>query len=427
MDFDLIKVIFIAIGGMIGGGIFILNGYSVYNLGYNSIYQWIIGFIITALICFSFIILNLKYTNDSGALNFISHLIKNNGIKTSIMIIILISYITITSVYTMSASEYICKYFNSEYYKVIGSFIIAICLLLNNFPDKIFNNIIVGFVFVKLILLISIIVIGLILPSNNNNNNNNNIIQNINPSSQVALFPILGSIFFYSITSFLTYEGFEFISNHSHKLKNKQFRIPLAYIISILIVATVYIGLAFVTKKHIFNLLNKQNYFSSFLILVESYGLKKYGSLIIVMIVILANLSAINATYSTIDMFVEKFFKSLKNKIIKKINRKVKLPFFKNERSVFIYIFSILIILFLFLPKIFLTNMSSLLFLLFFSFISFIGIKYTYYTKKQKEIITIFNRQIPFSLSYLIQFLMITISIISIITIGYSNIKLFIR
>ncbi len=419
MNYSLIKAIFMAIGGMIGGGIFLLNGFNVYKLGFKSIYSWLIGAIIALVFSFSFIILNLRYHGTSGSLDFSDKLIQNVNLKSIIILFIIIAYVIITSVYTLSSGEYIAKYVNSQKVKTIGIILLIICLFLNYFSKQLFSKIIIGLVGFKLIILFLIIIFGIIMPSKRNLTSQELPIDQNNIFNKSILFIIL----FYSISCFLSYEGYEFIANNSKKLVNKQFSIPIAYIASIFTVGILYMGLSFVTYKHTFGMLNKQNYFSSLLILINQYGLKFIGPLLVLIIVLIANVSAINATYFAVDTFIKKLSNTINNKFLRLLSREISIPFFKEKRSLYLYIFTILIICFLFLPNLLLTNLSSLLFILFFGYISYLGFIQTRKDEKNKRNIYVFNKNIPYKICYSIQFLSMIISLVSLIILGKSIIK----
>lgn len=413
MNYQLIKAILMAIGGMVGGGIFLLNGFNIYKLGSKSIYSWLFGSLIALIFSFSFIILNIKYHGSSGTIDFSDHLIKNINSKSIVILLIILAYVCITSVYTLSLSEYIGKFINFQKLKIIGIFVIIICMILNYYSKQIFEKIIVGLVLFKLLLLFFIIIFGILKPIQTLTNQ----ITDIRPIS----FPnnsLLFVILFYSISCFLSYEGFEFIANSSKKIPNKQFSIPISYMASIIIVGIIYIGLSFVTHKHTYNLLNEKNYFSSLYLLIKQYGFNTFGPILILFIVLVANISAINATYFAVDTFFRKLLKNTNFKFLKYLSKKIKIPFFKKKRSLYLYIFSLLIICFLFLPNLFLTNLSSLLFILFFGYISFLGYLETLDSQKNKRKILIFKKRIPYTICYFIQFVSIIISLLSLFFLG---------
>ena len=65
----------LGIGGMVGGGIFLLNGVAVYkNRGYAP-FSWLIGMCVCLLIVFSYYILTDEYSSKGYTIDYPEELI----------------------------------------------------------------------------------------------------------------------------------------------------------------------------------------------------------------------------------------------------------------------------------------------------------------------------------------------------------------
>ena len=109
-SYSLFDGISIGIGGMIGGGIFLLNGVSVFENGKYAPLAWFVGMIVALIIAQSYIILTNEYPNDAGTILYPFKLFEDPRIKNVISIFIVLGYIILASVYSTSMSSYITNY-----------------------------------------------------------------------------------------------------------------------------------------------------------------------------------------------------------------------------------------------------------------------------------------------------------------------------
>ena len=97
MKDTLTNALSLGIGGMIGGGIFILNGLIVLkNKGYSP-YVWLIAVIIALIIGFSYILLSLEYKSNDGTILYPEKLIENKNIKILFGFLIILAYVSLIS------------------------------------------------------------------------------------------------------------------------------------------------------------------------------------------------------------------------------------------------------------------------------------------------------------------------------------------
>jgi amino acid transporter len=384
MKKTLFDIINIAIGGMIGGGIFYLNGVAVFNVKDYSPFIWLIGIIICLTVAYSYIILDLEYPSDEGTTFYTKKLISNKSLNDIIGIIIILGYISLVCVYSLSLGYYLSEFLNiPSYNRIFAIFGILFTLIINYLPKSFFAEITDWFVPIKVIIFCFIIIYGLLLKTNQATPSPKLFSKGV--SSYIPIITILS----FGLSSFLSFEGFEMISNSSKKLTNRKKNIPYAYLISILTVGIIYMGITFVTYKHIGGEINKHNQYSSLLHLVKKYGLKNTGSLIIVILSIIANITAINSTLFTKREILGNIIPhSSLNKTIKQMSSTpISIPFITDflgeKREFYLWITVLCSIILVFVPERITTNLGSMLFLLIFMIISVSG--YSMVLNKQKE------------------------------------------
>lgn len=417
--YDVIKSILLGIGGMVGGGVFLLNGFLVYNNTNYTPLVWLIGMIIFLVISYSFMILSIESPSSSGIMLYTEKHLDNPKLEPYIKAGIIFAFISITSVYSLSVSEYISKYINYPNIKLISVGIVLFCILLNYIPQKYFLNGIYALVIGKVAILIFLIIYGIYLPISKKKFESVQATDMKKPL--IMLLPVL---FLFSMRAFLSYEGIEFISNMSHKIKNTQTMIPWSYIITIVIVASIYMGIAYVTNKHVNGSLNSSNFMSSFLLLVKSYGFTTYGPAIIILLVCFANFSAINSTIHVINESLQSFLKITNNKFLNIFNKEVPLPFISETRNLYIWIFGAIIIAINMLPVLATTNLASMSFLMFFCYSSYLAFKYINKKQKKKEKIKLFNKEINHEMGKLPCYFVFVVTCIAFILLLIDNYKI---
>ena len=254
---SLIDNILISIGGMVGGGIFLLNGVAVYKNKDYAPLAWLIGMVISLLISFSYTILANEYPGVGGTINYSYNLLDKKDIllTNGFSILVIFGYLALVSVYSLGLSNYLSAFMNMpEYNKLFAILIILSTQIINYFPKKIYFDIINTLIYGKLVLFTTIIVLGLLISAPKS------IYREIKQTnSNISAF----SVILFGIVSFLSYEGFEFISNTSGDLENKDIEIPTSFIVSIVIVGVIYSLLGYVTNKHLGNVISKKMMYTS--------------------------------------------------------------------------------------------------------------------------------------------------------------------
>ena len=399
---SLIDSTLLGVGGMIGGGVFILNGVIVKKNRNLGPFSWLIGFLVCITVVFSYVLLSQEYPSNQGTIEYPRKLLTRNKFIIS-GIIIVFGYVALSAVYSLSLGEYVANYFNRPYLtRYIAILTIIFCQIINYFPQNTFVKIEDISVFFKIFIFLFLIVVGLYLPSDQNKSG----IQNIK-NKQVDFINTFPNIIILGFASFLSYEGFEMISNESKMIKNPKKNLPYSYFLSILIVFCIYFGITFVTNKHIGNEINEQNKFSSLINLTYKYGFTKIGPSLIIILCIIANITAINATIFTNKLIFSKYLENFNqnSNIVKSLNYQLKVPFFEEKRKIILWIVSLIAICMIFLPIIITTNLGSLSFLIIFLIISYLGLKMIKIKEKKKIKIKILDKNIPYQIGKIITIL----------------------
>ena len=415
-SYSLFDGISIGIGGMIGGGIFLLNGVSVFENGKYAPLAWFVGMVVALIIAQSYIILTHEYPNDAGTILYPFKLLEDPRIKNVISFFIVLGYIILASVYSTSMSSYVTNYLNIPSMKNLLAIAILIgSQIINYFPENILTKLINSLSLVKYIILLGLIGYGIYLPTSNKSGGGK---LKIGKDLKNVSF---ASVILFGLKIFLSYEGFEMISNLSGGMENTKTNTPISFVVAILLAGLVYSGISFVTNKHIGNKLGHHNKLSSMLDLVNEYRLGKIGTLIIVFLAIVANISAINATFFTNNFIIKYVFNNsnIPKNIKKIIGKNIHLPLFKESRRLYLWLATFVSIVLLFLPDIVITNLGSLSFLLIFGIVCYLSFKLVSKKQIKEEKIKIMGININYNISKSLSITGIIICLVGIILLGF--------
>jgi len=221
-----------AVGGMVGGGIFSVLGVIIGAAGQWAWLSFLIAGIIALISAHSYSQLSLKYGKSGGAFTFLNE-INHKGFAGSLSWVLILGYILTISVYAFTFGHYVAHVFNwgSWLPRVLGFLIIALLALvnLNGVGDSSRLEIIT--VWGKLFVLVGLSVFGIIQWSPQE------LTSGIEPKSLSAA--ILGA----SII-FMAYEGFQLLSYDYEDIKKPSRILPRATLIAVISVIFIYIIVA---------------------------------------------------------------------------------------------------------------------------------------------------------------------------------------
>lgn len=231
------ELIAIALGGMVGGGIFAILGISVENIGNATPIAFLIGGILAFFAAYSYVKLALYYKDEGATYSFFKKTFPNSPFSSSaIGWLVSFGYISTLALYAFTFSTYLGSVlpFNDSYWinKIIAGGIILLFSIINIISVKGMGRIEDWMVYTKLILLLFIS--GLLAGKGH--------IENFTPiiesNTSIVSILIIASI------TFVAFEGFQLVIHAYDEMDEPQKNIPRAIYSSIIIATLVYITLA---------------------------------------------------------------------------------------------------------------------------------------------------------------------------------------
>ncbi|WP_320034327.1 APC family permease [Halarcobacter sp.] len=234
----LLELIAIALGGMVGGGIFTILGISVSMIGVYTPIAIIIGGCIAALAAYSYIKLGLYYKDEGAAYSFVKKTFSNSRfIAALIGWWVVFGYVSTLSLYSYTFSSYAISGFDFSdegfIRKLVAGAILLVFTLINIWSVKGMGKLEDIMVYTKLVILV---VISFVLI----NNSQTTIPKLIEDNTEVTLYAIL----IVSSITFVAYEGFELIINAVEEMENPQKNIPRAIYSAIGLAILIYVVIA---------------------------------------------------------------------------------------------------------------------------------------------------------------------------------------
>ncbi len=231
------EAVSMAVGTMIGAGIFSILGVGAQICGSNLPAAFVIAAFVSFCVAYSYAKLGSVFVSNAGPIEFIMRGVGDNPITGMLSILMWLSYVISISLFAKAFAGYFLALFNlplsSIYITVSEGLVILIFMSLNFFGAKAVGKAEFWIVLIKLSILLSFVVLG---------------IWSINPEFIKPTFSEKEIVhtFFAASVLFLTYMGFGLITNASENIENPKKNVPKAIYISIVIVAFVYVSVALV-------------------------------------------------------------------------------------------------------------------------------------------------------------------------------------
>ncbi len=287
------ELIAIAIGGMVGGGIFTILGISVSMVGFLAPFAIGLGGLVAFFAAYAYVKLGLYYKDEGATYAFFKRTYPNSHLAASFIgwytvfgyISTLALYAYTFSAYGLSGSEYA---HNELIRKAFAIAVIFLFALINLWSVKGMGRIEDVMVYVKLTILF---VISMMLIYNTNisfESFKETFIQDLHNSSLLAILTV-------SSVTFVAYEGFQLVINAVNDMEDPQKNIPRAIYGAVIIVASLYfiIALSAVLSIPAKDLIANKEY-------ALAAGAKdimgKFGEDLVIIGAILATSSAISGT-----------------------------------------------------------------------------------------------------------------------------------
>ncbi|MCT7909671.1 APC family permease [Arcobacter lacus] len=233
------ELIAIALGGMVGGGIFTILGISVSMIGAYTPLAIILGGIVASLAAYSYIKLGVYYQDEGATYSFYKRTYPNSAFAASLIgWWVIFGYISTLSLYAYTFSSYFLSstsYSSDEIIrKFVAGVVIFVFMLVNLWSVKGMGKIEDLMVYTKIVILI---VISIVLI----NHSNTTIPILLNESKDINFSAIL---IVASIT-FVAYEGFQLVINAVNEMDNPKRNIPIAIYSAIALAILLYVVISF--------------------------------------------------------------------------------------------------------------------------------------------------------------------------------------
>ncbi len=231
----LLELIAIALGGMIGGGIFTVLGISVSMIGVFTPLAFLVGGLLAVLAAYSYIKLGIYYKDEGATYSFFKRTFPNSNFAASLIgWWVIFGYISTLALYAYTFASYAISGFefaNNEWIrKLVAGFIILVFTLINIWSVKGMGKIEDLMVYTKLIIL-TIISFVLI----NHANTTIPILLQNNGDINILSILIVASL------TFVAFEGFQLVINAVNEMENPEINIPKAIYSAMFLAILVYV------------------------------------------------------------------------------------------------------------------------------------------------------------------------------------------
>jgi len=221
-----------AVGGMVGGGIFSVLGVIISIAGQWAWLSFLLAGLIALISAFSYSQLSIKYKKSGGAFTFLNE-INHQGIAGSLSWVLILGYILTISVYAFTFGHYVAHVFNfgSWFPRALAFTIIAALALVNLRGVGESSRVEIITVWGKLFVLLGLSIFGIIQWSPEQ--------LTVGIETKSWSTAIIGAA-----TIFMAYEGFQLLSYDYEDIKNPAKTLPRATISAVIAVICIYILVA---------------------------------------------------------------------------------------------------------------------------------------------------------------------------------------
>lgn len=232
------ELIAIALGGMVGGGIFTILGISVSLIGAYTPMAIAIGGAVAALAAYSYVKLGVYYKDEGATYAFYKKTFPRSPFAASVIgWWVIFGYISTLALYAYTFAAYALSGFDvagDEWLrKAVAGGIILVFTLINVWSVKGMGKVEDLMVYTKLVILV---VISFVLI--NNSNTTLPVLLSAEDGVGVLTVLIVASL------TFVAYEGFQLVINAVNEMEEPEKNIPRAIYSAIFLAALVYIVMA---------------------------------------------------------------------------------------------------------------------------------------------------------------------------------------
>lgn len=232
------ELIAIALGGMVGGGIFTILGVSVAMIGVYTPLAIAIGGAIAAMAAYSYIKLGVYYKDEGATYSFFRKTFAGSDLAASLIgWWVMFGYISTLALYAYTFASYAISGFamaDSEWLrKAIAGTVILAFALVNVWSVKGMGKIEDLMVYTKLVILV---VISFVLI----NNSTTSLPELVEEGGDFSLLYVL----IVASLTFVAYEGFQLVINAVNEMDQPERNIPRAIYVAIGLAVAIYVIIA---------------------------------------------------------------------------------------------------------------------------------------------------------------------------------------
>jgi amino acid transporter len=284
-----LELVAIALGGMVGGGIFTILGVSVSMVGVFTPLAVLLGGLIASLAAYSYIKLGVYYRDEGATYAFYKRTFPRSHFAASLIgWWVIFGYISTLALYSYTFASYAISGFsfaeNEWARKIVAGAVILVFALINVWSVKGMGKIEDLMVYTKLVILI---VISFVLISNSQTT----IPALLQDTHDVTVLSIL----IVSSITFVAYEGFQLVINAVDEMEKPEVNIPKAIYLAVFLAVVIYMVISFGAILAIpFELIIKNKEYA----LASGAGevLGAWGTDVVILGALLATSSAISGT-----------------------------------------------------------------------------------------------------------------------------------
>lgn len=232
------ELIAIALGGMVGGGIFTILGISVALVGAYTPLVIIFGGLLAALAAYSYIKLGVYYKDEGATYSFFKRTFPRSPFAASLIgWWVIFGYISTMALYAYTFASYALSGFalaDSDWMrKLVAGGILLLFMLINIWSVKGMGKLEDLMVYTKLVILV---VISFVLI----NNSSTTLPTLLHEQQNVSLFTVL----MVASLTFVAYEGFQLVINAVNEMATPETNIPKAVYSAIFLAVLIYVVIA---------------------------------------------------------------------------------------------------------------------------------------------------------------------------------------
>jgi len=237
-DLGIFELVAIALGGMVGGGIFTILGLAVSIIGVYTPVAIVIGGVIAALAAYAYIKLGVFYKDEGATYSFFKKTFPRSPFAAALIgWWVIFGYISTMALYAYTFSSYAISSFtfadNEWVRKAVAGVIILIFTLVNIWSVKGMGKIEDLMVYSKLIILVFVSYVLI----NNSNVSLPVLIQN---QADVGVLSVL----IVASLTFVAYEGFQLVINAVKEMEEPEKDIPRAIYLALFSAVLIYVVIA---------------------------------------------------------------------------------------------------------------------------------------------------------------------------------------